>query len=55
MSQSISRAPQGVAETSKGRTSKQCGPLSFIDSVKYAEAEERKNVMPSLFDLIDAA
>ncbi len=27
----------------------------FLDSVKYAEAEERKNVMPSLFDLIDAA
>lgn len=27
----------------------------FLDSVKYAEAEERKNVMPTLFDLIDAA
>lgn len=26
----------------------------FLDSVKYAEAEERKNVMPTLFDLIGA-
>lgn len=24
----------------------------FLDSVKYAEAEERKNVMPTLFDLV---
>lgn len=27
----------------------------FLDSVKYAEAEERKNVMPTLFDLMNDA
>ena len=25
----------------------------FLDGVKYLEAQERKNVMPSLFDLVD--
>lgn len=27
----------------------------FLDSVKYAEAEERKNEMPTLFDLMEVA
>ena len=27
----------------------------FLDSVKYAEAEERKNEMPTLFDLLEGA